>query len=183
MIIDDDGSSLRQKRWSGRQRSRRWWPLLVHRSRRTLARASSLLCIFFFSSRRRHTRFKCDWSSDVCSSDLVAKVLHHAERVAGPREHARLRGVGCRRLLSCGSHALDGLHFLAALAQMHFILHAREGGGIAVGIKLIVKLVNHAQRILRVRESFQMPVALSQKMALVTNLQLQSRHIVEIGNA
>src|SRR5260370_17247631 len=29
--------------------------------------------IFFFSSRRRHTRFKCDWSSDVCSSDLVGK--------------------------------------------------------------------------------------------------------------
>src|SRR5207237_2792289 len=26
---------------------------------------------FFFSSRRRHTRFKCDWSSDVCSSDLL----------------------------------------------------------------------------------------------------------------
>src|SRR5256886_3380782 len=27
---------------------------------------------FFFSSRRRHTRFDCDWSSDVCSSDLHA---------------------------------------------------------------------------------------------------------------
>src|SRR4030065_984092 len=27
--------------------------------------------LFFFSSRRRHTRFKCDWSSDVCSSDLL----------------------------------------------------------------------------------------------------------------
>src|SRR6185369_12644302 len=27
---------------------------------------------FFFSSRRRHTRFKCDWSSDVCSSDLLS---------------------------------------------------------------------------------------------------------------
>src|SRR5256886_12648606 len=27
---------------------------------------------FFFSSRRRHTRFDCDWSSDVCSSDLAA---------------------------------------------------------------------------------------------------------------
>src|SRR2546430_4540469 len=26
-----------------------------------------VLC--FFSSRRRHTRFDCDWSSDVCSSD------------------------------------------------------------------------------------------------------------------
>src|SRR2546430_5228244 len=30
----------------------------------------SALCVFFFSSRRRHTRFDCDWSSDVCSSDL-----------------------------------------------------------------------------------------------------------------
>src|SRR2546430_9483587 len=28
--------------------------------------------LFFFSSRRRHTRFDCDWSSDVCSSDLLA---------------------------------------------------------------------------------------------------------------
>src|SRR5207249_7526197 len=31
-------------------------------------------CVFFFSSRRRHTRSKRDWSSDVCSSDLVAVV-------------------------------------------------------------------------------------------------------------
>src|SRR2546430_6275994 len=30
--------------------------------------------VFFFSSRRRHTRFDCDWSSDVCSSDLPAAV-------------------------------------------------------------------------------------------------------------
>src|SRR5437762_8949789 len=28
---------------------------------------------FFFSSRRRHTRYIGDWSSDVCSSDLVAR--------------------------------------------------------------------------------------------------------------
>src|SRR5690606_16853619 len=33
-------------------------------------------CFFFFSSRRRHTRFSRDWSSDVCSSDL----LHAQER-------------------------------------------------------------------------------------------------------
>src|SRR3989475_5878008 len=32
-------------------------------------------CLFFFSSRRRHTRFDCDWSSDVCSSDLVTMPL------------------------------------------------------------------------------------------------------------
>src|SRR6267142_1670879 len=30
-----------------------------------------LLMFFFFSSRRRHTRLTCDWSSDVCSSDLI----------------------------------------------------------------------------------------------------------------
>src|SRR5437899_9696322 len=30
-----------------------------------------LYCFFFFSSRRRHTRCLSDWSSDVCSSDLV----------------------------------------------------------------------------------------------------------------
>src|SRR4051794_23493385 len=30
-----------------------------------------IFCFFFFSSRRRHTRWTGDWSSDVCSSDLV----------------------------------------------------------------------------------------------------------------
>src|SRR3989475_5828039 len=39
------------------------------------------MLFFFFSSRRRHTRFDCDWSSDVCSSDLVAA----ATAVTAPR--------------------------------------------------------------------------------------------------
>src|SRR5207237_3227783 len=34
--------------------------------------------LFFFSRRRRHTRFKCDWSSDVCSSDLEQPDLTRA---------------------------------------------------------------------------------------------------------
>src|SRR5438034_3982908 len=34
-----------------------------------------LFFFFFFSSRRRHTRSLCDWSSDVCSSDLEAIAL------------------------------------------------------------------------------------------------------------
>ena len=32
------------------------------------------VCVFFFSSRRRHTGFTSDWSSDVCSSDLDARI-------------------------------------------------------------------------------------------------------------
>src|SRR2546430_4427654 len=31
--------------------------------------------LVFFSSRRRHTRFDCDWSSDVCSSDLWTRLV------------------------------------------------------------------------------------------------------------
>src|SRR2546422_11697314 len=36
---------------------------------------------FFFSSRRRHTRCSRDWSSDVCSSDLLewTEVLDHSQ--------------------------------------------------------------------------------------------------------
>src|SRR2546430_362842 len=35
-----------------------------------IGRGDRVAFCFFFSSRRRHTRFDCDWSSDVCSSDL-----------------------------------------------------------------------------------------------------------------
>src|SRR5438477_12490467 len=40
------------------------------------------LFFFFFSSRRRHTRLTCDWSSDVCSSDLF-RVIAKWMRLAG----------------------------------------------------------------------------------------------------
>src|ERR1022692_2880375 len=36
--------------------------------------------LFFFSSRRRHTRLQGDWSSDVCSSDLLPAARSHARR-------------------------------------------------------------------------------------------------------
>src|SRR5690349_23981739 len=38
-----------------------------------------LLLFFFFSSRRRHTRSLRDWSSDVCSSDLLARIATATE--------------------------------------------------------------------------------------------------------
>src|SRR6266478_7056789 len=38
-------------------------------------RSASFRDRFFFSSRRRHTRFDCDWSSDVCSSDLDGRCV------------------------------------------------------------------------------------------------------------
>src|SRR5689334_24046818 len=59
---------------------------------------------FFFSSRRRHTRWNCDWSSDVCSSDLpdwtgdglaARGHAHSARRVAEYRNY-RLKPVFSR---------------------------------------------------------------------------------------
>src|SRR5438034_11463877 len=57
---------------------------------------------FFFSSRRRHTRSLCDWSSDVCSSDLERFVIlqvvdvrwrEHLENMDYLREGVHLRSM------------------------------------------------------------------------------------------
>src|SRR6266481_8773510 len=55
---------------------------------------------FFFSSRRRHTRWNCDWSSDVCSSDLARPIRRSAQDQSHRRLGAALSGgesTGARR--------------------------------------------------------------------------------------
>src|SRR3712207_4071638 len=55
--------------------------------------------MFFFSSRRRHTRYWRDWSSDVCSSDLMGAVAHCVLRVGDvglERGNDGLESVGTR---------------------------------------------------------------------------------------
>src|SRR5438477_2221858 len=47
---------------------------------------------FFFSSRRRHTRLTCDWSSDVCSSDLLS--------TAWPRRCATMGYLGVKTMVA-----------------------------------------------------------------------------------
>src|SRR6202051_5311309 len=63
---------------------------------------------FFFSSRGRHTRCSCDWSSDVCSSDLATPV-RFIHKFSG--EHRRGAHVAItsppadrRDRVSAGSH-------------------------------------------------------------------------------
>src|SRR3712207_8389525 len=51
-----------------------------------------LLVMVFFSSRRRHTRYLRDWSSDVCSSDLVGVVAGLAAGGLGRLDRALQRG-------------------------------------------------------------------------------------------
>src|SRR6266568_733219 len=55
---------------------------------------------FFFSSRRRHTRWNCDWSSDVCSSDLPAKLAVKFEQ-----------GNACQ-------YACGGVHILGPYSEL-----------------------------------------------------------------
>src|SRR5690242_21463449 len=51
---------------------------------------------FFFSSRRRHTRLTCDWSSDVCSSDLDERLdIGGVVRVTHGRSGRYDRGIWC----------------------------------------------------------------------------------------
>src|SRR5690349_22857536 len=57
---------------------------------------------FFFSSRRRHTRSLRDWSSDVCSSDLVSVARqHHADHAVG-----LLTGRGAKQHVDRGAVAV-----------------------------------------------------------------------------
>src|SRR4051812_49778820 len=52
---------------------------------------------FFFSSRRRHTRLTCDWSSDVCSSDLLSVAADPAYRAISRRRVDGHHGAGAAR--------------------------------------------------------------------------------------
>src|SRR2546427_6256239 len=66
---------------------------------------SFIFTFFFFSSRRRHTRFDCDWSSDVCSSDLDLQAVPAQVRLA---------------------YAADQLHALVGLVIGHAVAEARQ---------------------------------------------------------
>src|SRR2546429_4705921 len=67
--------------------------------------------LFFFSSRRRHTRCSRDWSSDVCSSDLSAKLRALKEELRR-RKHLSVAELG---------------KWLRSVVQGYFNYHAVPG--------------------------------------------------------
>src|SRR5688572_32134580 len=62
---------------------------------------------FFFSSRRRHTRFDCDWSSDVCSSDLKHRPPRAPGRPVSPAPRAAATPGSGRSRLPSGEDSQD----------------------------------------------------------------------------
>src|SRR4051812_49987669 len=67
------------------------------------------LFFFFFSSRRRHTRLTCDWSSDVCSSDLQTVQMLAQESHLRPRPLAEVRNEMLAAARRQSSSAAGGL--------------------------------------------------------------------------
>src|SRR5260221_5702193 len=61
---------------------------------------SGSVAFFFFASRRRHTRSLCDWSSDVCSSDLRLTL-------PAPRDGLELIGEAAAELRRAGIEVSD----------------------------------------------------------------------------
>src|SRR5256885_3341232 len=58
-----------------------------------------VVSFFFFSSRRRHTRLQGDWSSDVCSSDLLAEGKSEVQTVVAANQALRLTRYGGSKLI------------------------------------------------------------------------------------
>src|SRR6201997_4672707 len=109
------------------------------------APSGSLITFFFFSSRRRHTRWNCDWSSDVCSSDLYTLDQDPMKKVTLRQElealdlylgTERLRfGERLRLEYAIEPDALEGLVpslLLQPLLEnsLKYAVSAREQGGV-----------------------------------------------------
>src|SRR2546430_11698633 len=80
------------------------------------------MCFFFFSSRRRHTRFDCDWSSDVCSSDLQAAMSQDGLLLLLPKVEARYASIGVVAKIEEKGNLPDGTEVVAVQARSRAVL-------------------------------------------------------------
>src|SRR5689334_4287305 len=101
---------------------------------RLTADGKAVVGVFYFSSRRRHTNWNCDWSSDVCSSDLVASAQGRSPCRGRAPLRARRRARAARLddpagIASHPRHRSDGERGVPrALAGRHPDLPGREIG-------------------------------------------------------
>src|SRR5260370_16851636 len=93
-----------------------------------------VVCFFFFSSRRRHTRFKCDWSSDVCSSDLDSAV----RAVAALDEPAESNPLAAR--VTADRHALmaQGIPAAEAARRAGYRVFGAKPGAYGAGLQALI---------------------------------------------
>src|SRR5262245_62421796 len=85
----------------------------------------NIFCFFFFSSRRRHTRCLSDWSSDVCSSDLL-----NGDRDSGLLELLLTTPLTTRQIVDGYLNFLKRIFFwpIATLLAVEVLITAAEIG-------------------------------------------------------
>src|SRR5258707_14116755 len=83
-----------------------------------------MLLFFFFSSRRRHTRYWRDWSSDVCSSDLMLR----DDALLAFERHATSKLSDVKDLLSIATLGFRGeaLPSIASVSRLLLETRAKE---------------------------------------------------------
>src|SRR5690606_40735823 len=84
---------------------------------------------FFFSSRRRHTRFSRDWSSDVCSSDLLSLMFEPGDPPE-TRYNATLLNAVMGNLLRNALHYTEEGFIRLTLTANGFVV---EDSGVEIG--------------------------------------------------
>src|SRR5438034_10233677 len=109
--------------------------------------------LFFFSSRRRHTRSLCDWSSDVCSSDIVSQLGGAGEKNLSIDDYAGLseRQPFVAAMLSIYLLSLLGLPVTAGFFGKFYIFKAAVNSHlISLAVLMAINSVIGAYYYLRV---------------------------------
>src|SRR2546422_8038651 len=87
------------------------------------------MVFFFFSSRRRHTRCSRDWSSDVCSSDLVQLNVGGGDADDGVVRHVQVHLTPDAAVGANGpDHSIGVADLLGGEALLRHHLEDRTGG-------------------------------------------------------
>src|SRR6266480_2308669 len=138
-------------------------------------------CSFFFSSRRRHTRLTCDWSSDVCSSDLLADVafvagestldeipLHFVEahllQLGRPAKSLRAQAEVCRANGRAGREEHAAFHRVIELPNIAWpgmFMKSLHGGRVETGNVFAIALRVTVDKM--VRKEIDVLAAVSQR--------------------
>src|SRR5688500_8772604 len=116
-----------------------------------LLRTGSML-LFFFSSRRRHTRLQGDWSSDVCSSDLVD---------ADPTAQGRIKGASAVAVLDIGSNSVRLVVYERHARALTPLYNEKSSCALGRGVAKTGKLAD---------ENIQRALTAIKRFALVTRL-------------
>src|SRR2546430_2463896 len=139
----------------------------------------------FFSSRRRHTRFDCDWSSDVCSSDLK----HRGEEELGPVEfmdalEEKLKVIGwddsylnrpVNDGFSGGEKKRNEILQLAVLEPKLAILDETDSGLDIDALKTV------AQTVEKLRRPHNATVIVTHYYRILTHIQPDVVHVLSAG--